>query len=232
MAGRIAGITIEIGGNTTKLQKALSGVDKQLRATQANLKDVNKLLKLNPGNTELLTQKQKNLTEAIQLTKDRLNQLKDAQNGVQKGSVEWDALQREIIETEEELKRQETEEALSALQAQLAEYEKREKISTAKSVFLGGGFDEATAADAANAFTEGDIEKMSAALKKYKATIEAQIKSSLMDANPKPDGGNASGSADDGAEASKFAETLGKMRAEQHEKAKSILDHYTRREKA
>ena len=109
MAGRIVGITIEIGGNTTKLQKALSGVDKQLRATQANLKDVNKLLKLNPGNTELLTQKQKNLTEAIQLTKDRLNQLKDAQSGVQKGSAEWDALQREIIETEGRLKGLQTE---------------------------------------------------------------------------------------------------------------------------
>ena len=104
MAGRIAGITIEIGGNTTKLQKALNGVDKQLRATQANLKDVDKLLKLNPGNTELLTQKQKNLSEAINLTKDRLEQLKSAQSGVEKGSAEWDALQREIIETEGKLK--------------------------------------------------------------------------------------------------------------------------------
>lgn len=104
MAGRIAGITIEIGGNTTKLQKALSGVDKQLRATQANLKDVDKLLKLNPGNTELLTQKQKNLSEAINLTKDRLEQLKSAQSGVEKGSAEWDAIQREIIETEGKLK--------------------------------------------------------------------------------------------------------------------------------
>lgn len=104
MAGRIAGITIEIGGNTTKLQKALNGVDKQLRATQANLKDVDKLLKLNPGNTELLTQKQKNLSEAINLTKDRLEQLKSAQSGVEKGSAEWDALQRETIETERKLK--------------------------------------------------------------------------------------------------------------------------------
>lgn len=104
MAGRIAGITIEIGGNTTKLQKALTGVDKQLRATQANLKDVNKLLKLNPGNTELLTQKQKNLSEAINLTKDRLEQLRSAQSGVEKGSAEWDALQRETIETEGKLK--------------------------------------------------------------------------------------------------------------------------------
>lgn len=104
MAGRIKGITIEIGGDTTKLQTALKGVDRQLNATQANLKDVNKLLKLNPGNVELLTQKQKQLTEAIGLTKDRLKQLKDAQANVQKGSAEWDALQREIIETEGNLK--------------------------------------------------------------------------------------------------------------------------------
>ena len=109
MASRISGITIEIGGDTSKLQSALKGVDKQLRTTQTNLRDVNKLLKLNPGSTELLTQKQKQLTEAIKLTKDRLQQLKDAQSGVQKGSAEWDALQREIIETEGKLKGLQTE---------------------------------------------------------------------------------------------------------------------------
>ena len=109
MAGRIAGITIEIGGDTSNLQKALKGVDSQLKTTQSNLKDINKLLKLDPTNTELLTQKQKNLEQAISLTKDRLQQLKDAQNGVQEGSAEWDALQREIIATEQQLKGLETE---------------------------------------------------------------------------------------------------------------------------
>ena len=104
MASRIAGITIEIGGNTTKLQKSLDGVNKKLKSTSTALKDVNKLLKLNPGNTELLTQKQKKLTEAITLTKERLEQLKKAQDSVQKGSAEWDALQREIIATEGDLK--------------------------------------------------------------------------------------------------------------------------------
>ena len=104
MASRIAGITIEIGGNTTKLQKSLDGVNKKLKSTSTALKDVNKLLKLNPGNTELLTQKQKKLTEAITLTKERLEQLKKAQDSVQKGSTEWDALQREIIATEGDLK--------------------------------------------------------------------------------------------------------------------------------
>ena len=104
MASRIAGITIEIGGNTTKLQKSLEGVNKKLSQTSTTLKDVNKLLKLNPGNVDLLTQKQKALKDAITLTKDRLKQLKEAQDGVQKGSAEWDALQREIIETEGKLK--------------------------------------------------------------------------------------------------------------------------------
>ena len=104
MASRIAGITIEIGGNTAKLQKSLDGVNKKLKSTSSALKDVNKLLKLNPGNTELLTQKQKKLTEAITLTKERLEQLKKAQDSVQKGSAEWDALQREIIATEGDLK--------------------------------------------------------------------------------------------------------------------------------
>lgn len=104
MAGRIAGITIEIGGNTTKLQTALKGVDNQLKATQNNLKDINRLLKLDPKNTELLTQKQKNLQNAIKQTKDRLSELKNAQSQVKEGTAEWDALQREIIETEQQLK--------------------------------------------------------------------------------------------------------------------------------
>ena len=103
MAGRIAGITIEIGGDTSNLQKSLKGVDSQLRKTQSNLKDVNKLLKLDPSNTELLTQKQKNLEKAIGTTKDRLQELKNAQSGVAQGSQEWDALQREIIATEQSL---------------------------------------------------------------------------------------------------------------------------------
>ena len=103
MASRIAGITIEIGGDTKKLQTALKGVDNQLRSTQNALKDINKLLKLDPGNTELLVQKQKNLEKAINETKTRLTQLKDAQSQVAKGTPEWDALQREIIATEHEL---------------------------------------------------------------------------------------------------------------------------------
>lgn len=104
MAGRIKGITIEIGGDTTDLQKSLKKVDSQLKTTQSSLKDIDKLLKLNPSSVELLTQKQKNLESAIDLTKQRLEELKRAQDGVEEGSAEWDALQREIIETEGNLK--------------------------------------------------------------------------------------------------------------------------------
>jgi phage-related minor tail protein len=57
VANRIKGITVEIGGDTTKLQKALKGVNGQIKSTQSALKDVEKLLKLDPSNTELLAQK-------------------------------------------------------------------------------------------------------------------------------------------------------------------------------
>lgn len=109
MAGRIAGITIEIGGDTKKLQSALKGVDQTLKTTQSNLKDINKLLKLDPGNTELLTQKQKQLETAIKATKERLTELKNAQSQVKEGTAEWDALQREIVATEQDLKNLEKE---------------------------------------------------------------------------------------------------------------------------
>jgi len=107
-ANRIKGITIEIDGNTTKLQDSLKDVDKQLRTTQTNLRDINKLLKLDPKNTELVAQKQKNLKEAIDLTKKRLDALKNAQTEAL-SPEQYDALQREIIETENNLQNLETE---------------------------------------------------------------------------------------------------------------------------
>ena len=65
MAGNIKGITIEIGGNTTPLQKALSGVNKSIKDTQKELKEVDKLLKVDPKNVELLRQKQDLLSNII-----------------------------------------------------------------------------------------------------------------------------------------------------------------------
>ena len=76
MANRIKGITVEIGGDTTKLQTALKGVNGQIKNTQAALKDVERLLKLDPSNTTLLAQKQKLLTQAIGETKEKLETLK------------------------------------------------------------------------------------------------------------------------------------------------------------
>lgn len=111
MANRIQGITVEIGGDTTKLTTALKGVNSEIRNTQSQLKDVEKLLKLDPHNSELLAQKQRLLTDAIGETKDKLEALKSAQQQVQqqfeRGDItkdQYDALQREIIETEQNLK--------------------------------------------------------------------------------------------------------------------------------
>lgn len=106
MAGtKIRGITIELDADASGINKALKGVNTQLKTTQATLKDVDKLLKLNPGNVDLLRQKQKALGDAINQTKEKLNQLKEAQGQVAEGSAEWDAIQREIIDTENQLKR-------------------------------------------------------------------------------------------------------------------------------
>lgn len=115
MANRIKGITVEIGGDTTKLQNALKGVNGQIKNTQSALKDVEKLLKLDPTNTTLLAQKQKLLTQAIGETKEKLATLKtaaqQANEQLQKGEIsqeQYDALQREIAETEAQLQKLES----------------------------------------------------------------------------------------------------------------------------
>ena len=111
MADRIKGITIEIDGNTKGLSQALKGVNKDIKTTQTQLKDVEKLLKLDPHNVTLLGQKMELLGREIGQTKDKLEQLKSVQDqmndGLKNGSVtadQYDAWQREIIETENELK--------------------------------------------------------------------------------------------------------------------------------
>lgn len=113
MAGsRIKGITIAIGGNTTGLQKALSEVNKDLRSTQAQLRDVEKLLKADPGNTELLAQRQRLYAQAIEQTKTKLEALKEAEKQAQQQLAEgkisqeqYEGLQREIVATEQSLKK-------------------------------------------------------------------------------------------------------------------------------
>lgn len=112
----IRGLTIEIGGDTTGLQNSLKNVNSQIKTTQAQLKDINNLLKLDPTNTELLQQKQKALADEIGSTKEKLEALKTAEQQAQQQFAEgkisqeqYDALKREIIATEESLKSLENE---------------------------------------------------------------------------------------------------------------------------
>lgn len=110
MANNIKGITIEIGGDTTGLDKALKGVDSQLKKTQKELKTVEKQLKLDPTNTELLVEKQRLLNDVVKQTSERLNTLKEAGKQAAEqlaaGAItqeQYDALQKEITKTEEAL---------------------------------------------------------------------------------------------------------------------------------
>ena len=77
-AGRIKGITIEIGGDTTKLTQALSKVDNALNKTKTNLRDIEKALKFNPSSTALLKDKQVELSHAIEETKQKIQTEKEA----------------------------------------------------------------------------------------------------------------------------------------------------------
>lgn len=111
MAQKIKGITIEIGGDTTKLDKALGEVNSKSRSLQSELKGVNSLLKMDPSNVTLLKQKQDLLNQSIANTKEKLATLKTAQIQVQeqfnKGEVteeQYRDFQREIIVTEQKLK--------------------------------------------------------------------------------------------------------------------------------
>lgn len=125
MANRIKGITVEIGGDTTGLSKALSGVNKEIRSTQSQLKDVERLLKLDPTNTDLLQQRQRLLAQAVGETKTKLEALKQAESQAQQqfkeGKIsqeQYEGLQREIVATENELKRLETQAEQSAVALQ------------------------------------------------------------------------------------------------------------------
>lgn len=110
-SGKVKGISIEIGGNTVGLTKALEDVNKQTNAMQNELKQVERLLKLDPKNTELLAQKQELLGNEIAITKEKLETLKEAekqaQQQFQNGKIseeQYRALQREIVATEQNLK--------------------------------------------------------------------------------------------------------------------------------
>ena len=109
MAGNIKGITIEFRGDTTKLDKALRQVRNEAKGLDKELSDINRALKFNPKNVELLKQKQEVLKQKVEQTTKSLKDLKDMQKqlneqGVDKNSEEYRRLQREIITTESKLK--------------------------------------------------------------------------------------------------------------------------------
>lgn len=110
MANRIKGITIDIDGNSSGLEKSLKAIDVSLRDTQSKLKDVNKLLKLDPSNVDLLRQKQDYLNKAVDDTRKREEELKKALKEMEKAGItdenqeQQRALQRELVETTSKLK--------------------------------------------------------------------------------------------------------------------------------
>mgnify|MGYP004454887337 FL=1 len=123
----IRGLTVEIGGDTTKLGAALKNVESKSKSLSGELNAINRLLKLDPTNTELLAQKQQVLSEAISATREKLAALKEAENQVQeqfaRGEISaehYRTFQREITATEAKLKEYEaaakdTDEALENL---------------------------------------------------------------------------------------------------------------------
>lgn len=113
---KVRGITIELGADASGISKALKSVNSEISQTQRELKDVNRLLKLDPGNTELLEQKQRLLGDRIGETKTKLTALKEAQKEMgeelkktDEGQAQYDALEREIISCTQELKELEKE---------------------------------------------------------------------------------------------------------------------------
>lgn len=122
MADRVKGINIQLGGDITGLSKALQGINKEISQTGTKLKDVNRLLKLDPKNTTLLAQKQGLLKDKINATETKLKSLKEADKQAKAqldsgdlGKDKYDSLQREIIATESELKKMKAEAASANL---------------------------------------------------------------------------------------------------------------------
>lgn len=200
MAGKIRGITIEIGGDTKGLVNSLKSADKEINSTKKQLKDVEKLLKLDPTNTTLLTQKQKLLTQAVDQTKDKLQQLENAQKkmdaeGIDKSSDQYMALQREIISTTQYLEDLEQQAARSnatlakigAVADKISSGAKKVSnatrgMSTAAGAALGGiagmAYNAAVMSDDLNTlakqtgFTTADLQKMQYAADRMDVSME------------------------------------------------------------
>lgn len=122
MANRIKGITVEIGGDTTGLSKALSGVNKDIGSTQKQLKDVERLLKMDPGNTELLRQKYELLNKSLESSEKKLDSLKKANESVTANDEKYKEWQEAFRPIQTQITR--TTNKLEKLKEEQAELEK------------------------------------------------------------------------------------------------------------
>ena len=185
---RIKGITVEIGGDTTQLDKALKGTNDKIKDASANLRDVERLLKMDPGNLDLIKQKQKLLSDAIGETEEKLKVLKTAQeqaaDALKKGTItpeQYDALGREIIECESSLKRltsqqQSTDSATSQLTTKINE--QKTEINQLKNKYSDLLIEQGDTSEEAQALKE-KIEKLSGEL----STNEGKLKNAKDAAN-------------------------------------------------
>lgn len=169
MAGtKIRGITIELGGDTSGLSKALKNVNGEIRDTQKQLKDVERLLKLDPGNTELLRQKYQLLSQSIEQTETKLDALKKAEKEVQQqfergdaSEAQYNAIRREIESTQISLRSlrnqaEETDKAIRGIDEKPIEEVKKAADDAGESL-KDAGKDASNFGDylKANAVTEG-----------------------------------------------------------------------------
>ena len=164
MANNIKGITIEIGGDTTKLQTALKGVNGNIRDTQAELRETNKLLKLDPKNTEALAQKQTLLANAISEAKEKLDILKTAEAQVQEQFKKGEASEEQYRAVKREIERTTLE--IRDLETAAAETEKAVKQLGDSSQLSGDNLQKAQEKAGSLKDTLGDLgEKAAAAAK-------------------------------------------------------------------
>ena len=175
MAGTIKGMTIEIGGNTAPLEQALKDVNKDINSTQKELKEVNKLLKLDPQNITLLKQKQELLTEAIGKTTTKLDALKQAQqqlnekmqNGGEVNQKEYRELERQIAVTEASLSKLKNEAKATGDQMKQSSFDVEKLAEATKKV----GEVTATATKALVNFTIQGVKVMAGAVATASASI-------------------------------------------------------------
>ncbi|SEA49415.1 Phage-related minor tail protein [Eubacterium aggregans] len=179
---RIKGITIQFDGETTGLDKALKSINSQAGKVGSELKDVNKLLKFDPGNAELVAQKQKLLAEQVEITAKKLEQLKSAQGQVEeqfnKGEIgveQYRAFKRELEATEASLKSYKSQiSAVEADQERLATNTKR-----LQTFFEATGTSVDDFADALGSKTLNAIKNGTASADQYETALNKIGKSAL-----------------------------------------------------